>query len=381
MISKVTLEGFKCFGKRTAFPLSQVSVLTGLNGKGKSTLIQAILSTAQSLTQSGMSSIEWNGALVSLGEFNDVLTRGSVSGEILMGFETNDNVDKILKFVLRKDRTKSQSAIFSSLLVDGVDRVTEMGLMTADNERLIDADGKTLIVKELGSTSDIVSWHNFRNASYVSADRQGPVNRVKYVAQEDKLRLDVHGNNLLNILEAMTDQQRESVRKAMSEILRGGSLSVIKENEDVVLSLGSTDSGALFKPTNVGYGYGYILSTLVALELAEEKSLFVIENPEAHLHPGAQAALTEHLLKVTKTKSLQLIIETHSDHIINTCLVEVKRKNIGPDSVSLLFFGKREYDDLCEVHRLDITDQGKVKDAPVDFFDQIDKSLEVLVGF
>lgn len=380
MINKVTLEGFKCFGKRTIFPLSQVSILTGLNGRGKSTLIQAILSTAQSLSQSGLSSIEWNGALVSLGEFDDVLTRGSDSGEIVMGFETDDNMDKTLSFSLRKDNAKSQSALFSSLLVDGVDRVTEMGLMTAGNERLMDADGKMLIVKELGSTSDIVSWHNFRDASYVSADRQGPVNRAKYVVQEDKLHLDVHGSNLLNILEAMTDQQRESVRKAMSEILRGGSLSVVKENEDVVLSLDSTDSGALFKPTNVGYGYGYILSTLVALELAEEKSLFVIENPEAHLHPGAQAALTEHLLQVTNAKSLQLIIETHSDHIINTCLVEVKKKRIGPEAISLLFFGK-EADDVCDVHRLDITNQGRVKDAPVDFFDQIDKSLEVLVGF
>lgn len=380
MIKKVTLEGFKCFGKRTLFPLSQVSILTGLNGRGKSTLIQAILSTTQSLTQSGLSSIEWNGALVSLGEFDDVLTRGFDSGEIGFGFETDDNVDKTLSFSLRKDNTKSQSALFSSLLVDGVDRVTEMGLMTADNERLMDADGKMLIVKELGSTSDIVSWHNFRNASYVSADRQGPVNRVKYVVQDDKLHLDVHGSNLLNILEAMTDQQRESVRKAMSEILRGGSLSVVKENEDVVLSLDSTDSGALFKPTNVGYGYGYILSTLVALELAEEKSLFVIENPEAHLHPGAQAALTEHLLQVTNAKSLQLIIETHSDHIINTCLVEVKKKRISPEAISLLFFGK-EADDVCDVRRLNITDQGRVKDAPVDFFDQIDKSLEVLVGF
>ena len=111
MINKVTLEGFKCFGKRTIFPLSQVSVLTGLNGRGKSTLIQAILSTAQSLTQSGLSSIEWNGALVSLGEFDDVLTRGLDSGEIVMGFETDDNVDKTLSFTLRKDNAKKSNII------------------------------------------------------------------------------------------------------------------------------------------------------------------------------------------------------------------------------------------------------------------------------
>ena len=83
---------------------------------------------------------------------------------------------------------------------------------------------------------------------------------------------------------------------------------------------------------------------------------------------------------MTKTKSLQLIVETHSDHIINTCLVEVKKKRVGSDAISLLFFGKGD-DDVCDVRHLDINDQGRVKDAPVDFFDQIDKSLEVLVGF
>ena len=121
MIKTVTLEGFKCFGKQTVFPLSQVSVLTGLNGRGKSTLIQAVLSTAQSISQSGVSSIEWNGVLVSLGEFDDVLTRESDRGEIVMGFETDDNIDKSLTFSLRADKTKSQIAAFSSLLVDGGD--------------------------------------------------------------------------------------------------------------------------------------------------------------------------------------------------------------------------------------------------------------------
>lgn len=166
----------------------------------------------------------------------------------------------------------------------------------------------------------------------------------------------------------------------MSGILRGGSLMVKHENEDVVLCLDSNYSGALYKPTNVGYGYGYILSTLVALELAEEKSLFVIENPEAHLHPGAQAALTEHLLEVAQAKGLQLIVETHSDHIINTCLVELKKGSVKPQDISLLFFNRVE-DASCGAQRLQLTEQGRVIEAPADFFDQIDKSLAYLVGF
>lgn len=380
MITKVSLKGFKCFAQEVVFPLSQVSILTGLNGRGKSTLLQAILSVAQSLTQSGLSEIVWDGEFVNLGDYDDVLTRGLEDQKIIIGFQTDDDVDKEIVFTLHRDPSNRDHALFASLLVDGNDRVTEMGLMTSDNKQLIDAEGKRLVVKELGSTSDVVSWRNFRNATYVSADRQGPVNRMKYAALKDKPRLDIHGSNLLNVLQAMTEDQRESVRQAMSDILRGASLFVTKDNEDVVLTLDSNDSGALFKPTNVGYGYGYILSTLVALELAKDKSLFVIENPEAHLHPGAQAALTEHLMKIVNEKSLQMVIETHSDHIINTCLVEIKKGDVSRDNVSLLFFTRGE-EGICGVQRLEISEQGRVMDAPEDFFDQIDKSLEYLVGF
>ncbi len=322
----------------------------------------------------------WDGSLVQLGAFDDVLTRGQEDETISMGFETDDRVDKSLEFTLHRDPANGEHALFTNLLVDGIDRVTEMGLMTEDNQQLVDEEGKQLVVTELGSTTDVASWHNFRNASYVSADRQGPVNQSKYAAMNGRLRLDVHGHNLLNVLQAMSDEERDRVRAAMSGILRGGSLMVKHENEDVVLCLDSNDSGALYKPTNVGYGYGYILSTLVALELAEEKSLFVIENPEAHLHPGAQAALTEHLLKVAQAKGLQLIVETHSDHIINTCLVELKKGSVKPQDISLLFFTRVE-DASCGAQRLQLTEQGRVIEAPADFFDQIDKSLAYLVGF
>lgn len=380
MITNIALTGFKCYASHTEFPLSQVCVLTGLNGRGKSTLIQAILTIAQSLTKSGLSDLVLDGELVNLGLYEDVLTRGSLSGEIVIGFQTDDKVDKEIELTLIKDKTSSDRALFSRFLVDGADRVTEMGLMTSDNKQLLDQGDHRLVVKGLGSTSDIVSWHNFRNASYVSADRQGPVNRMRYTPQLGKPHLDIHGSNLLNVLQAMSDEQREAVRMAMSKILRGGSLQVSRDNEDVVLSLDSNDAGAPFKPTNVGYGYGYILSTLVALELAEASSLFVIENPEAHLHPGAQVALTEHLLEKTMKKSLQLIVETHSDHIINTCLVSVKKEQIKPTDFSLLFFS-REDGMPSGVLQLEVTAQGRVVAPPEDFCDQIDKSLEFLVGF
>lgn len=379
MIKVLTLKDFKCYHRAQEVPLSRINVLTGLNGRGKSTVIQAILLLAQSISKEGISKLQLQGDLYSMGAYEDALCHESESGLFSFLIKTDDKVDASLEFVFCSSSEKD-SAKIKHLLVDGVDRVIEMGVLTSDGYELYTKDGERLIVSELGSTEDIVSFRSFRNLTYVSADRIGPVNRSRWEPPMGRLRLDVHGNNVLSVLESIGEDRRKAIQNALSQILRGGSFAISRENDDVVLKMDSTDNGSLYLPTNVGFGYGYILSTLVALELAEPGSIFIIENPEAHLHPGAQASLTQYLLAIAQKKKLQIFVETHSDHIINECLVEINKEVFIPDDVSLLFFSRIQ-DLMIDVTKLEITPEGHIPSAPIDFFDQIDKSLQVLVGF
>ena len=73
MLTQIELENFKCFKERTAFPLGQLTLLTGINGCGKSTLLQSLLLMRQSIEHNeNTDQILLNGSCVSLNSFNDV---------------------------------------------------------------------------------------------------------------------------------------------------------------------------------------------------------------------------------------------------------------------------------------------------------------------
>lgn len=73
MLTQIELENFKCFKERTAFPLGQLTLLTGINGCGKSTLLQSLLLMRQSIDHNeNTDQILLNGSCVSLNSFNDV---------------------------------------------------------------------------------------------------------------------------------------------------------------------------------------------------------------------------------------------------------------------------------------------------------------------
>lgn len=380
MIKSISLKNFKCYVDSGIIPFSRINVLTGLNGRGKSTVLQAILLLAQSISLDGIDKLSLCGRLYELGEFDDALNRGCTDDFLEFSVETDDLSDHSLNMALTRDNSDPSSAAFLNFSVDGKDRMIEEGLFSrGDESPLYSKDGHKLTVRVLGSTSDIAGLRAFRNLTYISADRRGPVNSQRYESSRSSFSLNPTGDNLLAVMDKMSKEQLRSVTSALSSIMHGGSLRLEQTEDNVNLYMDSSDGGALYKPTNVGYGYGYLLSVLVALELAENKSAFIIENPEAHLHPGAQTMLMNHIVTIAAKKNLQIFVETHSDHIINSLLVEVKKGEVPESDLSVLFFAKE--DGSIAVMPLKVDKQGRISDAPKDFFDEIDKSLEILVGF
>lgn len=73
MIEQISLTNFKCFRAPAIFPVSHINVLYGMNGRGKSTLLQALLLLAQSVSgKNGITKLQLKGELVNLGTFSDV---------------------------------------------------------------------------------------------------------------------------------------------------------------------------------------------------------------------------------------------------------------------------------------------------------------------
>ena len=129
---------------------------------------------------------------------------------------------------------------------------------------------------------------------------------------------------------------------------------------------------------NVGYGISYSLSIVVALLSAKPGALLLIENPEAHLHPRGQSKLAE-LIALVAQSGVQVVVETHSDHLFNGILKAVAQNKIGRENVKVHFL---ELDNAnISIHtEIDFSENGRILNPRKGFFDQFDDDLDALLG-
>ena len=140
----------------------------------------------------------------------------------------------------------------------------------------------------------------------------------------------------------------------------------------------STAKGPKRNLIDVGYGVSQVLSVVTELLRNDAPRMFLLQQPEVHLHPSAQAALGSLFCRVAAWKR-QLIVETHSDHLIDRVRMDV-RDGVGtlkPEDVSILYFERRNLD--VRIHSLRIDNEGNILDAPPGyrrfFMEEVSRSL------
>ena len=280
MIKTISLQNYKCFHQEQSIRLAPITIMYGKNGRGKSTVAQALLLLGQTMrTNNSVETLQLTGELIEQGTFEDIIFRPSDEKEFKICLETEkENV--IMGFSSYKD--KPQLAGISTLFVNGVNRLeakttydgaTSLGNTTTDSTS-----------KSIGVTSDIDILQNLKSISFVSAGRLGPVNSAN---RRDTLRPDwvgIKGENLINILASKGIDFITTVKRHLSQILSGAAICINNPQADVIeLRLNSADGTTYFRPTHVGFGYSYVLPVIVSTLLAEKGSVLIIENPEAHL--------------------------------------------------------------------------------------------------
>ena len=123
---------------------------------------------------------------------------------------------------------------------------------------------------------------------------------------------------------------------------------------------------------DVGYGVSQVLpivtellrgDSIMDLLRSTPPSIFLLQQPEVHLHPSAQAALGSFFCQVAKPDR-QLVVETHSDHLIDRVRMDVRDGTaaLKPDDVSILFFERKDLD--VRIHSLRIDQEGNIEGAP-----------------
>jgi predicted ATPase len=165
----------------------------------------------------------------------------------------------------------------------------------------------------------------------------------------------------------------------LNEIFDGAKVALKAERDTISMSYNTKHTPNRYKPSNVGFGYSYILPIIVSGLIARDGEILIVENPEAHLHPAAQSRLTKFLAKVASC-GVQVFIETHSEHILNALRVVSVSKDyeIKNTDISILYF---QNDENQLVTPIPINPDGGIDTWPDGFFDQTDKDFKILFGF
>lgn len=131
---------------------------------------------------------------------------------------------------------------------------------------------------------------------------------------------------------------------------------------------------------DVGYGVSQALPILTELFRDDSSSMFLLQQPEVHLHPSAQAALGTLFCQLAASGT-QLLVETHSDHLMDRVRMDVRdgKTKLKPEDVSILYFERGNLD--VRIHSLEIDGEGNIVGAPPGyrqfFMEEADRSLRL----
>ena len=131
---------------------------------------------------------------------------------------------------------------------------------------------------------------------------------------------------------------------------------------------------------DVGYGVSQILPLIFELNRPDAPFMLLLQQPEVHLHPSAQAGLGSILCNVAATRR-QILVETHSYHIVDRVRLDVRdsRTELKPEDVSILFFERQGHN--VHIHSIDIDGEGNIHNAPPGyrnfFMEEVERSLDL----
>lgn len=362
-MNRLVLENFKAF-RSLDLPLGHLTLLSGLNSAGKSSILQAIALMRQSNDARMLGASDgqrWllNGPLSQLGTARDVFFEAgespSISVQLGEGFEpfqvSINDLDADVLYGQPSESPESLPVLCGPFNYLRADRISPDLIYPRSYQEVVERSS-------LGSRGEYT-------VHFLQHFQDHRVQNTALVEPEA-------GSSLLS-----------QVMHWMGLIAPGVRIepSYIKGTDFVQVRFGFGASAGLagseaYRPTHVGFGLTYTLPIIVALLGTPPGGTLLLENPEAHVHPRGQAALGAMMARGARG-GLRIIVETHSDHVLNGVRLACKDGVIAPDDVWVHFFRRiSAHDVVVESPIIDRT--GRLSRWPNGFFDQWDRDLDRL---
>jgi predicted ATPase len=377
VLSRLDLQHFKCF-EMLRLPLGPLTLLSGSNAAGKSSVLQAL-----ALLHQTMRGHEWstrlmlNGAAVRLGTVSDVVDK--VHGRRTFEIGLMDD-NRTYHWTFAGERSEMSMAVDRIAVADSPHGQPEMLRYLLPPQ--VDEHAMSLASR-------------LRDLTYITAERLGP--REVYSVEDRQIAAVVgpEGEHTVSVLHWGRDEhvidklalpgvattRLRQVEERMRILFPGFALMVqqVPQANAVTLGLRTSDDTDFHRPIHVGFGLTQVFPIVVAALSTPEGGILLIENPEVHLHPFGQSLMGQFLADVARA-GVQVILETHSDHVLNGIRRSVKANRLTPEQVAIHFFKPRSVEE-AQVLSPQLDDSGNIDTWPQGFFDQFDKDSSHFAGW
>lgn len=424
-IERLSLRNFKCF-EQIDVALSKITLLTGANSSGKSSLLYGLLGPFQS--EMFPLHLSPNGKYVNMGDYREIAFNNSVGKPIGidMIFSDPDDDDKYslkttwvrdkrtsmpklhilsadmafmnceisssngakyalklsyepAKHIKEKSERKFYKAvedwfrqIYAEVPRERRARLPRMDLLSPYKVRRRVFDSVENMVNQFPPLRRLYTFGSFmdREINFVSSFRLQP-ERTYYQRSHSGEKIGTCGENHIDQI-VQWEREKSSRFRDLKKNLKELKLLNSLRSRDLrggrfELRVRVHSAGVWALLSDVGFGISQFLPIIVAdLQLHSGSTLFLAQ-PEIHLHPSVQASLADYFVKQAKEKGKRYVIETHSEYLINRLRLAVTQKRIKPEDLSIYYLEAAPGG--TRAHKVVFTERGQIQGAPKSFFD------------
>ena len=376
MLTRLELRLFKCF-EHLSLPLAPMTLLTGRNASGKSSVLQSLVLLHQTIhEQEWASRLTLNGAAVRLGRAPDVVNEISGRDRFSLGLTAGD--DRVEWTFVGGHHEMSMEVGALRIQGEPVDPVPELRYLLPVQDPSLRS-----LTERLRRLTYLTAVRALPQDTYALAD---PHSLGAVGAQGEYAPSVLHwrGDREVEEALALTDAPAvlfRQVEARMRTVFPGFRLEVryLPRTSTVSLGLRTSNDTAFHRPAHTGFGLTQCFPIVVAALAAADGDPLLIENPELHLHPAGQARMGRFLAEVAAA-GRQVFLETHSDHVLNGVRRAVKDRRLEAEDVAVHFFQPRA-EDRPQVVSPALDRDGRIDYWPPGFFDQFDRDASYFAGW
>ncbi len=399
MITELRVQNFKSWkdtGKRQIAPLTG---FFGANSSGKTSLLQTLLMLKQTVERPS----DWNGvidfgddnSLVNLGSFDDLIHqhKRDIPLEISLSWKFSEKLS--ITDIEEVDTLSFELRVFDNEnSVPGVSFNYKIG----EKNLAVDWDGQDVrlisVPVELNYHDESLfrcygvrsaHYHNqeifssiqtrfenlFRYIRYLGPLREYPRRNYAWQGKHSQ-GVGQHGEDMVTALFSGRIQLRDTEEQIPMwlqrlDLIDSYRLNPVRNTErDYEFLVRKYKDGPEIRLTDVGFGVSQVLPVLVLCYYVPEGSILILEQPEAHLHPKVQSELADLLVEVVKERQLQIILESHSEHLLIRLMRRIAEEQISANDTAFYFCEMKE--GVSEIERLNVDDYGNITNWPQNFF-------------